>query len=82
MCYGWLARSINDEDLWKFWSQIRFGDGVCCMANRFTRARVLGGCSHPEIITAKHLLRAVAGCPERSLDRWEFPQIGEPNIVP
>ena len=70
LCYGWIARSINDKDLWKFWSGVRFGDGVCRMANGFARALVLGGCSHPEVITAKHLLRAVVGCSERSLARW------------
>ena len=80
MCYGWVARCINDKDLWRFWSQVRHGDRVCRLANRFTRALVLGGCCHPEIVSAKHLLRAVAGCSERSLERW-FGARGHPVRV-
>ena len=68
--FWWLARVPTQQEAWQLWAQVWRRDGVCRLANRFTRAIVLGGCSHLELLAVKHLLSAVMSLASRAIDRW------------
>ena len=56
---------------------VRRCDGKCYVANKHVRALFLGGNSHLEVLSVKHLLGAVARSTDQSLARWTGP-VGSP----
>ena len=69
-CYGWFGRRPARAESWKLWAQVRRGDGVCRLANKFIRGILLGGCSHLELLSTRHLLSAVVASDDKSDQRW------------
>ena len=59
------------------WSAVGRCDGKCYVANKHVRALFLGGNSHLEVLSVKHLLGAVARSTDQSLARWNGP-VGSP----
>ncbi|CAE7256390.1 CACNA1B [Symbiodinium sp. CCMP2592] len=72
--YGWFGRRPTQAETWKLWAQVRRGDGVCRLANKFIRGILLGGCSHLELLATRHLLSAVTASDDRSVQRWNGPR--------
>ena len=70
-CYGWFGRRPARAESWKLWAQVRRGDGVCRLANKFIRGILLGGCSHLELLSTRHLLSAVVASDDKSDQRWK-----------
>ena len=71
VCSGQLPTAAASSGLWSR------GDGKCYVANKHVRAWFFGGNFHPELLSATHLLGAVASSTDRTLACWNGP-VGSP----